>query len=137
MENKYYVPEIEEFHVGFEYEYKKSKGVWEKEKIETSISSEHGLCVSIPSEEMYGFKSVNLRVKNLDREDIESLGWMQRDYDTFDFKTKKEGLGYALAFNPEFSTFIYQTGYKNGTIFQGTIKNKNELKRLMKQLNIE
>jgi len=60
-ENKYYTPEIEEFFVGFEYEvYDKLHGVWNKEN---NFFLQQG-----------DFKD-SIRVKHLDREDIESLGW--------------------------------------------------------------
>ena len=63
-DNKYYTPSIEEFHVGFEYEYVNSKTEgWTN----TTFIRGRGFV------EPYGDGEV--RVKKLDQEDIESLGW--------------------------------------------------------------
>jgi hypothetical protein len=165
MENKYYTPEIEEFHVGFEYE-AKPKGsihidympfIW---RGNNSLISE--------------FTSATLRVKYLDREDIESLGWEFVDSSSSQglycngkdnppsiqsaFKVRecylyciigddgKVRLPYFIlnktTLNPPYCMM-------NGVKFVNTewigccttcnglkIKNKSELKKLMKQLNI-
>jgi hypothetical protein len=68
MENKYYIPEISEFHVGFEYESKTLKNdVWE-----------HRICASIDvfeACEALKYDENIVRVKYLDRQDIEECGW--------------------------------------------------------------
>ncbi len=128
---KYYTPTIEEFHVGFEFEQKIGNSVSTKDEVWLkSIFS------FIPNaDKILEILSGDLiRVKLLDREDIESLGWIQRDYDTFDF-----GSNIAFEFIPEETSYIYTYGGgKNlDTIFKGTIKNKSELQKLMVQLNIK
>ena len=72
-----------------------------------------------------------IRVKFLDREDIEAEGWEQIEYDIYVF-----GL-YVLEFNPEYYTYIYLASHKPDVIFKGKIRNRSELRKLMKQLNIE
>ena len=68
MENKYYTPEIEEFYVGFKYERgnKATEGnstKWYKEKITSAQEIVDIFCCE------------EIRVKYLDKEDIESLGF--------------------------------------------------------------
>ena len=63
--NKYYTPSIEEFHVGFECEIKIGDH-WKNIKAIEDI--EEMLIYGIP-------KPNNSRVKYLDKDDIESLGW--------------------------------------------------------------
>lgn len=119
MENKYYTPTIEEFHVGFEYEYKYSDKGWT-----FKVYEPHFTINNVEVEEY-------CRVKHLDKEDIESLGFEQIEYDTY----KKENIYIEL--NMEYKTFI--SAIKQGEssiLFQGTIKNKSELKKLLKQLGI-
>jgi hypothetical protein len=67
MKNKYYKPEIEEFHVGFEYEFwvdsENGKDVYEKR-----IFQEY-------DEPYYHKNGSSTIVKHLDREDIEDCGF--------------------------------------------------------------
>lgn len=124
QKNKYYTPTIEELHVGFEYE-AKAKGSTET-SYSTFICHGHN---SIFSE----FNSSTIRVKYLDREDIESLGFVFKGGDTH--LTYHYG-GYAITHTPPSNKIdIY---YYDGSEFVNgiTIKNKSELKKLLKQLNI-
>ena len=62
---KYYIPEIEEFHVGFEVETMSSK-------------TNDWVNYTITVDDCLGTWDIFLtktRIKYLDREDIESLGW--------------------------------------------------------------
>jgi len=123
MENKYYVPNITEFHV--EFEWKDENEQWHR-SVPTEITIE-GF-----NEQTYG-----LRVKYLDREDIES----------FDFNTEDNGECYnkIKAFDIYgLYSWEWDKGVKNqykiilngDTLFLGSIKNKSELKVLLKQLKI-
>lgn len=131
--NKYYVPEIEEFHVDFEYEY--LDGIWHK-ATPTDISRKD-----------YDKQKDGIRVKYLDKEDIESLGWiLQKDYSTeyiFQYNWNHEGF-YELELDKDYKTltisYYMEKGDGNYTEFEkfnGIIKNKSELKKLMNQLGIE
>ena len=119
MENKYYTPGVEEFHVGFEYELQADDELWYWSNVWQDIilkCIEGGRC----------------RVKHLDREDIESLGFTQckKDKDWFDY----EGEQYWMYLEDG----RWSICDEDSTVgFQGTIKNKSELKRLLKQLNIK
>lgn len=132
METKYYTPEIEEFHVGFEFEFFNNKGkiffVTEKENEWIKTNMPYTGILSEPNNLRKLILDNQVRTKHLDREDIESLGWSE------------EGLSYFTNGNfvislKQESIYIYNE--KNIFLFQGNIKNKSELKTLLKQLNIE
>jgi hypothetical protein len=134
MENKYYTPKLGEFFQGFEYQVLRNNN-WEKED----------LLYSNKYIKVHGFsyldsliQSNKVRVKYLDREDIESLGWKYLCDD-------KDGRNHSLYKKDkylisDYRTYDYEdikiwiTGGK--VLFQGIIKNKSELIKLLKQLEI-
>lgn len=121
MKNKYYTPELHEFHIGFEFEEKIVDDLWKSSKF-----------LYRWFEERYFLKQIdnkNIRVKHLDREDIESLGW----------EFKKDDLGFWDFCKGNNRLQFFPEKEKNISIFLNsyTIKNKSELKKLMQMLNIE
>jgi len=123
---KYYTPTIEEFHVGFECEYNDPlKGSWEK---------------VIYTEDMFfggkrGLTLLEKRVKYLDREDIESLGFkLDKNASEKDLlNLEKDDIG--ITYKQDCFLIIYKFNRsKERIIFDGLIKNKSELKKLMYQL---
>lgn len=71
IDKKFYVPDITEFHVGFEYQQKNKLGEW-KDLTITNGGSEY------PDYDQLDYVTwwlEDIRVKYLDKEDIESLGW--------------------------------------------------------------
>ncbi len=172
MENtKYYTPNISEFHVGFEYEYTNTShqvAMIDFEKDTVERVGEPTKVWDKNTYQGYGFNDVRklidreaLRVKYLDKEDIESLGW---EYDnnaepipsrddwnvpkTTDYElplafiyTKTQlmdGRGYYLYLYKDNTVWIdyIKDCCGMGYIFKGKIKNKSELKVLLKQLGI-
>jgi len=168
MENKYYKPTIEEFHVGFEYEAIKLKEIDMKEiPIGTSLqayidmndladewikltwsdrcSPENNfnvlrdptgiIDISVPD---------SIRVKYLDREDIVSLGWTPHDSNEVIYFKDNHMLLYREE-EHEISIAIVDPSVdedmminlRSNEVFKITIKNKSELKRLLKQLRIQ
>lgn len=124
MNNKYYTPELEEFHIGFEYESSTDGINWEQYTYSLDCwSCASGMEIA---ELKYTNPSLLFRVKYLDKEDIESL-W------------GKDGIlgEFNIAWHPDYNTtvLIYRTSIAN-TVFRGFIKNKSELKKLIQQLNI-
>lgn len=86
MENKYYTPKIEEFHVGFEYQYAKNfmdGTVKTKEEFDNATWIDETLIVNnaLPYIEraLNGTNASSgfcgIRVKYLDQEDLDELGW--------------------------------------------------------------
>lgn len=158
MENKYYTPSIEEFHVGFEYympllkededgnlyqdDYVKhiwheSDNMWEY--FNASFDGNNKKTITVPNV---------LKVKYLDREDIESLGFEYEGGQMMkggreDYVRKGLILIYwPLIHKVELkykNTIRDGSGDWDGYIMffrKGEVKNKSELKRLLKQLGI-
>jgi hypothetical protein len=175
-ESKYYTPEIEEFHVGFEYEslqdprFPEKDSSWEK----NTIKDEWDLKTFIG---YYCGDHIEVRVKALDREDIESLGFEDRDMFYYDSKISykngvpfvenymnkskskvlskfiKSHMGGNYGLGSEYIFIEKVKSYENAThisriiyngdgsamvtsAFRGTIKNKSELKRILKQIGV-
>lgn len=132
MEEGYYVPDISEFHKGFQYQQIELASVdggpkklqW-VDKIYNG-SEFHYVDIGI------GYKKI--RCKYLDKTDIESLGWIETPQCYVgDGKLR----GYRLIVNKENPAKIRMWNHFTGeTYFRGIIKNKSELKKLMSQLEI-
>ena len=139
-EEKYYTPKIEEFHVGFEYERinnlyysgnSLSKGEWVKDELsDTDLSDME-----------YIINHEEVRVKHLDRDDIESLNWKFHEY----WISEEDGSIYLnnfyglTVFNKTRTISIWervQGDIEGETYFSGTIRNKSELKRILAQIGI-
>jgi len=133
MENKYYTPDISEFHIGFEFE--SNYTLFSKDREWTKHTLDHNdgwfweewYVDAVPTE---------FRVKYLDREDIESLGfeevpnvpidWFEKD----DWRLYKQGTEVSIKKAGE--AFHIHFG-----IFEGVIKNKSELKKVLKMIGYE
>lgn len=146
---KFYTPSIEEFHVGFEYEWDKNgSDNWEKKTFDVNWYLDRF------EEEVHNER---IRVKSLDREDIELEGWEIDEVSSsyggaFRFvingglwpKNNMRGVWMDADKNNTTKIEISSTtdGYNidgpNYTkVFQGTIKNLSEFRRITKQLNIK
>lgn len=151
MENKYYTPTLEEFHVGFEFELygsighiglprKDSVPGWYQCKIDTT--EDYFMYNSFPIE--------TIRVKYLDRGDIESLGFVNA-INSFATAQKAVLTGEIAMFYTKDNiviVFNYKTtdmlpadyyitiSIDKKIVFDGTIKNKSELVKLLKMLGI-
>mgnify|MGYP001567459844 CR=1 FL=1 len=149
MENKYYIPTIDEFYVGFEHEFMNGDR-WEDNIIcprDLITETSGGDPCENYFEEIYkGLRDV--RVKYLDKEDIESLGWEHIGSGWYNLKVVPGSLGYwnYVRLRKWQKNELFIRGYRNDPsenedtenemLFTGNIKNKSELKKLMKQLNI-
>ena len=126
MENKYYTPDITEFHVGFEYERKTSFGWVKSIFIEPLFNnSKIGQGSGADKKEWFSFEK---RVKYLYKEDIESLGFAQVIEDQYTLDDIE-----LLIDDDLFVQIIKDDGF----LFQGTIKNKSELKKVLKMIGHE
>ena len=147
--NKYYTPTIEEFHIGFECEYEVSDS-WEPIIVGIEGAGHYNdiWCFEF-SDYSSAVDTKSIRVKYLDKVDIEELGW------EFDNESSIHGDPLYYIYNKEkyeLSTWYRKEGIltrilitkKNDNnhilashcIFYGYIKNKSELKVLLKQLGI-
>lgn len=125
----YYTPKLEEFYIGFEYEI--TNGYTWTKKFFTHEDFNTFLYQNLDN----AIKQKYIRVKYLDQEDIENLGFITYDDNLynkneyqidFDRLVRKQNQGIGLV--------IYHE--EAGQIFQGYIKNKSELKKILKQLGI-
>jgi len=149
-EAKYYIPEIEELRVGFECEIQSSygfqKGIFPEVLYLDTLSGfradEIGAIEAV--------KSSNIRVKYLDSEDIESLGFIfnagvTERTDRFSYKN------FMLYFNREAKIvriaemnrqIVFQRAFPMGVeldykeLFNGTVKNKSKLKQVLKMIGV-
>ena len=130
---KYYVPTIDEIHPGFECEGKVMR-------IERTF---HKGVISLIGFELWftagdsatNYDATKIRVKHLDHYDIVSLGW------TFSESNNRYELkGYKMSAYRFFKTTkIYKEDIEHGlrkVFFNGVLRNKSELNRLMNQLGI-
>jgi hypothetical protein len=124
MENKYYTPEIEEFHVGFECDI-------QPENIE-SFQSHRWCAENYFDLEASRFK---VRVKYLDREDIESFGF-EKDSGDYDYVNDNQGQLEILHEDNRGMMIDISTGYGACQEFYGRLKNKSELKKELKKIGL-
>ena len=137
MKDKYYTPTTEEFHVGFEFEhqvisYCGSSVEWVK-TIFTPSDSVDGLFKGLPND-WYELP----RVKYLDREDIESLGFVHVNGKVYNLPRTNISLWYNFS-NVTSSNSVTIRKKQGGMFFDVAIvpiKNKSELKKLLKQLEV-
>ena len=161
--NKYYTPEIEEFYIGFEYEMiqyleppkfdtitsnimNNPKVKWHKHIIRNiNQISEISNITYINNGEYKEWIGDAIRVKYLDQEDIESLGFKFLTTEKFGNTNSKIFIKYGqdcyfkLTLFGDNGEINIRSKYNNIDcgITNLTIKNKSELKKLLKQLNIE
>jgi hypothetical protein len=145
MENKYYTPELEEFHRGFEYEAYHNHDWWFLEEPvkwkKTSFDEFHAPHMAPPSVLKKAISNGWVRVKYLDREDIESLGFKSIGQSVFKSKIRNERDGdfrdihIIKRSHILIATGDAETPYTDwDTVFVGTIKNKSELKKVLKMI---
>lgn len=123
---KYYTPSIEEFHVGFEYE---AMMIHEDRFLKHIVEElNHITGFSPPTE---------LRVKHLDQEDIESFGWFHDENECY----YDGNWGDIALYHSDGERKVRIVAYphspiKSSILFNGTIRNKSELKRVLTQIGV-
>ncbi len=147
-ENKYYTPEISEFFVGFEYETIYLKSVWTKEVLNQMD------CGWFFESYINDAVEVEFRVKYLDKEDILDLGFtffgennetlMSSSVRMYHNDELNLMLGHYYEINqiviatkdPSKNEVFCKTGQDPNRTGFLKIKNKSELQKLLKQLEI-
>lgn len=136
--DKYYTPSIEEFHVGFECEtnnvsVEKKKAVnWDK-LIVTRKTLEMVLYDLSETCTERHIRNAAYRVKYLDKEDIESLG-----YKYIGGKSPMRFVKGSVNIDFFTNTSVMYINYlKIQKLFEGTLKNKSELTSQLKRCGIE
>lgn len=134
-EKRYYTPDISEFHVGFQLQLLNSEGMYEWG--DYTIEEDWATPPWIEAIELE-----TVRVKHLDKEDIEAEGWEQTREDTFSKRyTDPRGVNDTIHLVKRDIVLIAigdsETSYDEWkTIFRGQILNRSELKFQMKRLGI-
>ena len=132
--SKYYTPEIEEFHIGFEFDLKRNE--------EQNWGLRHKYGYTSPRlEKILGYiHEGGVRVKHLDQEDIESFGigdWTDSRGYWRGFKTKNDNQYYVFHHNVDriqswcVVEIVDVDTEKRRVLFTGTIKNKSEMKKIL------
>ena len=138
MESKYYTPSIEEFHVGFEYEQLEASDTANGPELELSWVKKqvyHGFgCFD---EDRWALEENEIRVKYLDKQDIEELGFklMWSEYNELSLVKNNTLIQLRESNYMEIFNNNIQDKFKS-VLFRGKIKNKSELKQLLEMLNI-
>lgn len=150
IDNRYYVPDISEFYIGFEYEFKHP----DFDDWNTYILSEDNLSPEL-DDSPFGYSNLDgiFRVKYLDTESILSLGFIQDENYKCPFTGKSgnrfhrtdESVGFnnGLYFTITLGggsmiqlEYAYYSSYSNPAgRLQMNVKNKSELSKLLNQFS--
>ena len=143
MGNKYYVPDISEFHIGFEYEFKNGDR-WEQGML-SSIDCRRSVCGEDYYESFFEeiiIKIRDVRVKFLDKDDILSLGWKSDNGSIMSFVLQAKYPWSLMMYprecdieNNDKGVWLRMNCWGQDK-FMGYFKNKSELKLLMKQTGV-
>lgn len=155
----YYTPSIDEFHFGFEYEYT-TLGSWSSYLTESNDWLKQTFTYGTDWEETefedvkHLIEEKKLRVKYLDKSDIVSLGWefdkelknlteyyrsqyINRIYEENDYMYWEVFLKYNVDLKRVTITANISDGSVEEKFFEGSCRNKSELSKIMKLLNIK
>ena len=151
MKDKYYTPEISEFYIGFEYEEQDFTyydlnivdDIWNKE----IYNLDHFLDVVMDGEWEFDLKSNieegRIRVKYLNDEDIKSLGFAYISNSDMFIGSTKNYFTYITPIEFSYGTVlkievsVEKESEKTLVVHSILIKNKSELKKLLKQIGID
>lgn len=131
MTERYYTPDIEEFHVGFICEMNTTPNKW----VETSITLNH-----FPHLNKWLLEN-HIRVKYLDEEDLGSFGFKTMYNVKSDFYKpiySNEVCRIRTTIDSMITVCIsVKNQFYMPEVFRGEIKNESELRKLLKQLGIK
>jgi hypothetical protein len=138
MENRYYTPDLKSLFVGYEAVLRLA---------DTPEGSEHKLLIDEYSIKDFKQGLIPLQTKYLDKSDIESLGW---EYNEKEKTYSKHFSGYCESFTYTLKHIEHQKAikikltyvspeesFKNKTYYCGKCPSINELKYIMKLLEIQ
>lgn len=151
-DSKYYTPTIEEFRVGFEYEYDGlGKGNWLECVYEPTEYIDSDGTFTLPKT----IKDGEIRVKLLDREDLKELGFKEEFIPDVYSEDDELRSGFSLNIIQNISINLHINTGNTGNIvsiykqkiydevsgnweveylFRGDIKNKSELQQILKMV---
>ena len=132
MAEKYYTPKIEEFFVGFEYE-----EFWNDQWDKRIYSIDSFICDG-SQDEPYEIEEINPnfhRVKYLDKDDIEDLGYGFRTF-LWGFESSDGNIIIEVEDIDDMQKGTIDIYCVQDLRFKGRIKNKSEIAKILKQLDI-
>lgn len=138
----YYRPNVEDFCVGFEFEVKNINGGWSPVILDpdTPVSAfadkEYWIDKNGDEHTRYSIGD-SLRVKLLNHDDLVDLGWKDMSPMAMSCYEKGEFQLYLHDWYEKGFLFIQIFNVLSNIVYEGKIKNKIELKKIMKQLEIE
>jgi hypothetical protein len=148
MENKYFTPDMEDIHIGYEceilyphnmieYNKKLNENLWKKHKFELRESLSEGDSVSFD----YIYRTLYLT-----KEQIEAEGWKEKQMHlngTFVMILGKLNKGYELMFTEGNSQIVitkvwtlFDEKVKRDNVFKGNCKDINTFRKIIKLLEI-
>lgn len=149
-EKKYYTPTLDEFHVGFEFELKIGNDEWacciwdtkmfkdgviiHKDRFPVSLIVNENV-----DENDKPFTAMDygiIRVKYLDREDIEAEGWKFESEGNLFFTFTNGQYYIRWWYNKNEIEILYDAGALHFNRFTGFIRNRSELHRIMQMVGI-
>lgn len=138
VDTKYYTPSLEEFHIGFEYEFKLYKdGITEWEPTTLNVCA---VLTDFVADNPFAQRPSDFRVKYLDKEDIESLGFKQEGENYF---VRRENELFGIWLNADHTINIHEStngyeekGYVPVVVSKISCKNKSKLKQLLKHVGV-
>ena len=138
MENKYYTPSIEEFHVGFEYEVNLSY-MFPNEVDDPTWKSYKFSGMAFNIDLTLQLDNNTIRVKHLDREDIESLlneAGETAGHEGKIYFSSNKSLPLLFDLNPSTGELIIEEVVSQDVLFVGILKNKSAFKIILTQTGI-
>ncbi len=148
MDNeKYYTPEISEYHHGFEYEYSYKNGIWRKEIFSIGLGDMDEMAGDWYEDSPNSPYTI-CRVKYLDEEDIEKCGftekqtrnsenWKDFTFDNGRYFVHINWLKLSTHSVVKIETSVEENSVRTLVIHSIRIKNISELRTLMQMLNIK
>lgn len=148
MENKYYTPKLEEFYIGFEFETLDDNKGWQKSRLVSGRQLDQGIEIGTYND------TVNVRVKYLDKQDVEELGTefnkegfsKHLNVKYLGFNSEKHNIMVAhyldinkisiATLDPSKNPIMLKTNWDDKQVNFIACKNKSELKKIMKMINI-
>lgn len=140
--NQYYTPSTEELHIGIEIEYMMETESAEPDeqgnvpfKWDARIIKDGYQFIDILRYNKIG----KVRVKYLDQQDIEELGWKPKEKNNYSFEKDNLVIIWDSGHFTSAQLAIYITYIINDKpgwfqVFDGKVKNKSELKKLLQQI---
>lgn len=149
--SKHYVPKIQEFYEGFRFEYQEIEyAQWTHQEYSEGLEFE-GIKVSEWLGRSVDSFDNNIRVRYLDQQDIEELGWIKdtrrsageymafyiesNGFDNFKYSLTVEGQKIQIFYNAMYFPTMKSESRFN-CLFHGHCKNYNELKTIMEQTEV-